>query len=281
MAVDAFEVLYSQETTMVYMRSKSFLKDRVYTKGMAKGYQFVFDLFGDRTSDVSTRGATGDIVYEQTSQSQVTLTMEQWHAGLAKNDFNIRACQGDQRRAMSEDVVARINRKIDSQIITAAVAGTLVSSSAGTMTVDYALKAMVNLMNGDAGGGMITGVITPAAWAYLVQQEQVSSDDYVDVSRFSDGTISEDGFTKMFDWNGARWIVHTGLPGITTSSATCLLFSQKAIGYGINDSATEHTAGYNPEHRRSWSLSSLMGGAKLLQNSGIIKLLHDDTGFTL
>lgn len=275
MAVDAFEVLYAQETEQVFMRSQSLLSDRVWTQGMPKGYQFVFDLFGDRTRTAVTRGATGDIPYQQTDQSQVTLTMEQWFAPLAKNQFNVVTSQGNQRRAMQEECVAVINRTKDQQIIDALVTGTLVSAAAGTMTVDYALKAMVNLMNTDAGNGMLTGLITPAAWAYLVQQEQVSSKDYVDTSK-----ILGPG-SKMFDWNGARWLVHTGLPGIPTASATCLIFNQKAIGYGMNSAETKHEAGYNAEQARSWALSTLIGGAKLLQNTGVIKLLHDDTGFTL
>lgn len=274
MAADADMVLYDQEMIQAFRRQKALLRDRVTTRGMVKGGSFVFDVYGSRTDTAVTRGATGDIPYAQTNQTQVTVTLEQWHAAKEKNGFNIFKSQGDQKRAMQEDVVGIANRKMDQQIIDALAAATTVNSVAQKATPDFCITAVVNLLNNDAAEGMVSGVITPSFWGNLVKAKEISSKDYVDTSMFPDRPT-------MFRWLGAEWLVHSGLTGVGTASATCFLFHKAAIGYGLDTAGIKNEADYESKHDRSWARSTFYGNAKLLQNTGIIKMLHDDTGHTI
>lgn len=274
MAADAFMVAYDVEMIQAYRRVKSFLKDRVTTRGIVQGNQFVFDVYGSAADTTVTRGATGDIPYAQTNQTQATLQMAQKHAAKEKNGFNIFSCQGDQRRAMQEDVVGIANRSIDAEIITELANATQVTSTTESMTVQFSMKAVVKLLQGDAYDGMVTGVITPAAFGYLMQNDQVSSKDFVDTSMFPNAP-------RVFRWAGAEWLVHSGLTGMGTSSETMYLFHRAGIGYGMDTAGMKNAADYEQKHDRSWARCSYYGGPKLLQNTGIVKILHDGSGIQL
>jgi hypothetical protein len=267
-------IAYDQEMIQVYRRTQALLKDRVTTRGVVQGNQFVFDVYGSRTDEASTRGASGDIVYGTTTQNQVTLQMQQWHAAKEKNSFNIFSSQGPQRQAMQEDVAGIINRKIDDLIIDAVVTGTVsANTSAEILSVDLAIHAEVILMNADVPTGSgVTGLLTPAAYGYLVQSEQVSSADYIDTKLFPDAP-------KMFKWAGIDWLVHTGLPGNATASESLYLFHKSAVGWGMDVEGMENMADYEKKHQRSWARSSFFGNAKLLQNSGVCKILHNGAGY--
>lgn len=277
MAADAFMVQYDMEFVQAYRRMKALLGDRVLRRGMVQGNQFVFDVYGNRTASAVTRGPTGDIPYSAPDQTQVTVTMEQWHAPLEKNGFNIFSSQGDQRRGMQEESACIINRKVDDQIIDAIVAGTTraANASAETLSVGLALKTIAGLMSADVPVGTgVTGLLTPAAWRYLVENDQVSSKDYVDTSMFADAPM-------MFKWCGVDWLVHTGLPGIGTASESLYVFHKNAVGYGMDTAGIKNEADFEKKHDRSWVRSTFYGNAKMLQTAGSIKILHDATGVAI
>lgn len=276
MAVDADMVLYDQEMVGAFQRKKSLLRPTCTTRGMNKGGSFVFDVYGDRTMTAVTRGATGDIPYGQTSQSQLTLTMEEWHAPLEKNGFNIFKAQGDQKRAMQDEVVYIANRKMDAQIITALETATVVNTTAVAATYDFVMAAIVNLAQNDAGEGTITAVITPAFFGHLGKIKEFTSADFTDNKMFSAKPME-----RTFKWCGIDWIIHTGLTGMGTAAETCFMYNSAAIGHALADGHPRHDADYEKKHDRSWARSTFFGGAKLLQNSGIIKLKHLGDGFVI
>lgn len=276
MATDADIVLYDSEMVGAFQRKKSLLRNTCTTRGMNKGGSFVFDVYGDRTDAAVTRGANGDIPYGQTTQSQLTLTMEEWHAPKEKNGFNIFKGQADQKRAMQEEVVYIANRKMDAQIITALETATVVNTTAVAATYDFVMAAIVNLANADAGEGRITGVITPAFFGHLGKVKEFSSAEFTDNKMFSAKPME-----RTFTWCGVDWIIHTGLTGIGTAAETCFLYNSAAIGHALADGHPRHSADYEEKHDRSWARSTFFGGAKLLQNSGVVKFKHDGSGFVI
>ncbi len=276
MATDAELALYDAEMVGAFQRKKSYLRETCTTRGMDKGGTFIFDVYGDRADTATTRGATGDIAYGTTTQNQVTLTMEEWHAAKEKNGFNIFKGQGDQKMAMQNEVVYIANRKMDAQIIAALEAATVVNTTAETATYDFVVKAIVNLAQNDAGEGTITGLITPAFYGYLGKLKEFTSVDYVD-NKFFSAKPAE----RKFMWMGVNWIVHTGLTGMGTAAETCLMYHSAAIGHALKTGHPQNLADYEAKHDRSWARSTFFGGAKLLQNSGIIKMRHDGSGFAI
>jgi hypothetical protein len=276
MATDADIALYDSEMVGAFQRKKSFLRETTTTRGTEKGGTFIFDVYGDRADTAVSRGANGDIPYAGTSQSQVTLTMEEWHAAKEKNNFNIFKGQADQKRTMQEEVVYIANRKMDAQIITALEAATTVNTVAVSATYDFVMAAIVNLAQNDAGEGKITAVITPAFFGNLGKIKEFSSADFVDSKMFSAKPME-----RKFMWCGIEWIIHTGLTGMGTAAETCFMYNSAAIGHALGNGTVKHEADYEAKHDRSWARSTFYGGGKLLQNSGVIKLSHLGTGFTI
>lgn len=269
MATDADLALYDTEMVGAFQRKKSFLRETCTTRGTEKGGTFIFDVYGDRATTAVTRGASGDIPYGQTTQSQLTLTMEEWHSTLEKNGFSIFKGQGQQRRWMQDEVVYAANRKMDAQIITALEAATVVNTVAVSATYDFVMSAIVNLANNDAGEGRITAVISPAFYGNLGKVKEFTSVEYGDGKMFSAKPME-----RRFVWCGIDWIIHTGITGLGTASETCFMYNSAAIGHALGNGTAKHLADDEPKHDRCWARSSFFGGAKLLQNSGVIKLKH-------
>jgi hypothetical protein len=120
--------------------------------------------------------------------------------------------------------------------------------------------------------GNISALITPAFYAYLMQTKEFTNIDYVNNKPFT-------GMLTMFRWANVNWIVHPNLPGKGTAAETCIMYHKDAIGHAINSGEIMTSIGYNEEQDYSFARTSAYMGAKLLQNSGVVLLNHDGSGF--
>ena len=105
--------------------------------------------------------------------------------------------------------------------------------------------------------------------------QQFASSDYVNMTPF-EGV----GKDRAFSWFGVNWIVDASLPGAGTASATCFMYSQNAIGHACDMDRVATHVGYDEKQDKSWARCSTYMGSKLLQNSGVIKMLHDDSALS-
>ena len=53
------------------------------------------------------------------------------------------------------------------------------------------------------------------------------------------------------------------------------MFHKDSIGHAIDLKGIQISSGYNEEHDYSFARTTFYGGAKLLQNSGVVKITHD------
>ena len=83
-----------------------------------------------------------------------------------------------------------------------------------------------------------------------------------------------------FNWYGVNWIVDAGLPGVGTASSSCFMYSRQAIGHACDNESVSTHVGYDEKNDKSWCRVSTYMGSKLLQNSGIVKMLHDDSALS-
>ena len=278
MAETAYQNQYRQEVVNAFERRESALRSCTTTEAVIKGSAAIFLVAGSGSATAVTRGVNGLIPARADDLTQNTCTLSEWHDLVRKTGFNIFASQGDQRRIMQETTMAVLNRKIDAQIITELETGTQdVSSTAQTMTLNAWMHAMAILGNADAGGGEVYAAITPAAWAYLAQVKEFASVDYVSVKPFDKGTNKQT--IARFRWMGIEAVVHTGLTGKGTSSAKCLFWNKAAIGHAADVGGMQTPVGYDQEQDYSYARASMYMGAKLLQNTGVVVLLHDDSGY--
>lgn len=278
MAETANQTLYKQELIKTFERRTAKLESRVVTDGIASGANYVFLVNGSGNRSAVTRGANGRIPAASNNDDQYTCAMAEWHDKPQSTRFNIFAGQaGAQRRAaMQVESVGVLNRKADDLVIAAAVAGNtqFAGLTAEPLSAQKALHAISVVLtnNVELSPNDVTGLLTPAAFAYLVQNDLVSSKDYVDQGPLPNMPL-------MFKWAGIMWMIHTALPGAGTSSETLYVFHRNAIGLAKDRANMNVSAGYNDEEDYYYARASMFMGAKLLQTSGICGIRHDGSAF--
>ncbi len=272
MADTAFVTRYRDEYVAAFERRQSLLRETVTVESEVRGNTAVFLVAGSGGATAVTRGVNGLIQARADDLTQNSCTLAEWHDLVRKTGFNVFASQGDQTRIMQETTMAVLNRKVDSLIITQLETGTNDTGAATTMSLALAAYALAILGNNDAGGANVYGMISPSAFAYLMQTKEFASADYVNVKPFA---ATNDAIQARFSWAGVEWIVHTGVTGKSTNAEKCIMWNKRAIGQGIDKSTLQTPIGRDEEQDYSWARASAYMGAKLLQNSGVVIINHD------
>ena len=277
MSETANQTLYRQELVKTFERRQSLLEPRVTTDGIASGSSYIFLVNGSGGASAVTRGVNGKIPSRANDDTQKTITMTEWHDKPQATRFNIFAGQAGARRraAMQEESIAVLNRKKDDLIITALGSATqYAGATATTLTIDKAMHAVAVILSDNAGltQNDVTGLLTPAALAYLMQVKEVTSKDYVEMGPLP-------GMPLMIRWAGITWMVHTALPGAGTSSETLFVFHRNSIGLARDVDNMNVSAGYNDEDDYYYARASMFMGSILLQSDGVCKIRHDGSAY--
>lgn len=276
MADTAFQTQYRQEFIHGFEDRMSVLRSTVVTEAVIKGNQAVFLVADSGSATAVTRGANGMIPARADNLNQLSCTLSEWHDLVRKTGFNVFASQGDQRRIMQETTMAVINRKVDSDIIAQLDTATNDTGAALKASLDLVTKAKVILGNNFVpieDEDDMFAVVTPAFMGYLEQIPEFASADYVEVKPMV-------GPSRRFRrWNGLNWITHARLTGTGTASEKCYMYHRNAIGSAVDKQGLQSPVGYDEEQDYSWARASGNFGSKLLQNQGIVQMLHDGSAY--
>lgn len=276
MADPTFVTTYREEQIATFEQRYSRLRVACVQHAQIKGNAAVFQVSGSGSATAVTRGSNGLIPYGVTDNTQNTCTLVERHAPFERTGFNIFATQGDMKAVMHNEAVGTLNRAIDQSIIDQLDTATTTTGTAVTASLSLILKARTLLGNNNVPieeEANMFGLITPSFDAYLQQVKEYASADYVDIKPLV-------GPPRPFKrWAGVNWIMHTGLTGIGTSSEKCYMFHKNAMGHAANMSDMDVRVGYDEKQDLSWARASLFHGAKLLQNSGIVQMLHDGSAY--
>lgn len=276
MGDSAFQTLFRQETIAGFEKRESLTRKTVVTQAEINGNQAKFLVADSGGATAVTRGLDGNIPTRPDNLNQYTATLTEWHDVPERTNFNIYASQGNGRMIMQQTCQSVINRKIDEDIHTALVAATLTWGSAATATLLLVTKALTILGNNFAlKDAPVFALITPAFRGYLMQLPSFTSADYVKAARFENVSMND-----AFSWYGVNWIVDGALPGVGTSSSTCFMYSQNAIGHACDSENLQTAVGYDDKNDKSWARCSTYMGSKLLQNAGVVKMLHNDSALS-
>lgn len=279
MAANAFQTQYRDEFIQGFEQRQSLLRMTTTTEANIKGNEAIFLVADSGGATAVTRGPNGLIPSRDDDLTQNTVTITEWHDLVRKNRFNIETGQSNQRAIMQETTMAVINRKIDNQVLVELATGTLTTGAAQTGSLSLAMKALTILGNNDVPyDGEICAVITPAFYAFLMQTKEFASVDYVKSKPFEDGI--EHMTYNMFYWANVKWIVHPNLTGAGTASESCFMYHKSAIGHAAAVNDMDSQVGYENEQDYSWARATIFMGAKLLQNSGIVEMVHDGSAYT-
>lgn len=276
MADSAFQAQYRQEFIHGFEKRVTLARRAVTTEVDVRGNTAYFLVADSGSATAVTRGVNGDIPTRPDNLSQPSATLQEWHDVPERTNFNIFASQGDGRRIMQETSMAVINRKIDSDIHSALSAGTVTASTVNTGAAAFLASIndmVVTLAEANAAEeDDLFALVTPAFMINLQSLEQFSSADYVRFNGYEN--VSKQ---RAASWNGVNWIRDTGCSGMAGATATCYMFSKRAIGHACDMERVMTEVGYDRKNDKSWARTSTYMGSKLLQNSGVIKITHDDT----
>lgn len=273
MADTAFQTQYRDEFISGFEQRQSLVRNTVTTEGEVKGNIITFLVADSGSATAVTRGVNGLIPYRADNLNQYSATLAEWHDGVKRNGFNVYASQGDARRIMQESTMGVLNRKVDSDIITALETGTQDTGVAQTMSLSLAMHAITILGNNSVPiDGNISALISPAAYAYLMQTKEFTNVDYINNKPFENNLTS-------FRWAGVNWIVHPNLTGKGTSAEKCIMYHKNAIGHGCNMETITTVAGYDEQQDYSYARATAYMGSALLQTTGVVIMNHDGSGF--
>jgi hypothetical protein len=276
MASSAAMTRYRDETVSAFEARVALLRATVTTEHMLNGNVATFLVAGSGGATPVTRGLDGRIPGRNNSLTQNACTLVEWHDKPTYTGFNAFESQGDARRISQDGCVAVMNRKIDDDILGSAGFGaaTLGDSSASTADLNWILGHQAELGENDVDIGEMDKVfcaLTPKAFAYLMQVKEFASGEYVEIKPFAGPA------RKFYNWAGINFIRSTRLSGMGTSSATCFMWHRDAIGHAIANGHPEVVPGYNAEDDYEFVRCTGFFGTKLLQNTGVRKMLHNDT----
>lgn len=275
MPIEAAVVQYKKDFVPAFEQKVSLLKLTTTKESVLNGNQATFLVSGSASDTAVTRGTNGLIPYNNPTNSQLTATLAEKHAPYELTGFNVFASQGDQIKVMRNESIAVINRDIDLTLL-AELANATQDFGSGTASLATVLGAQAILGNGDVAiedEDNMFAIISPAFRGYLMQTTEFASGDYVEVKPFGGPA------RRMFRWNGVNWIVSSRVTGLGTSAEICYMFHRNAIGYAVNVGEERVYAGYDEKQDLSWSRATVYHGAKILQNTGIVKITHDGSAF--
>lgn len=275
MADTAFKTMYRDEYIAAFEQKQSLLRLTATTEAMMSGNTAVFLVAGTNGDEAKTRGVDGKIPTNSDDLNQFTAQMVEWHDKRQRSNFNIFSSQGDGRRIMQENSIKVINRKVDSDILSALSAATTTASGIGSVAEIAKIQTILgnNEVDVEDEDNMFA-VISPAFRGYLMQATEFSSGDYVDIKPFVGAA------RRVWRWMGFNWITHPNVSGVGTTAETCYFYHKDAIGHAVNSGEMKVEADYNSEDDYYWSRASIFMGSKLLQNSGVVKFTHDGSALS-
>lgn len=276
MADTAFQTQYREQFIDGFELRQSLLRSAVTTEAMIKGNTATFLIADSGGATAVTRGVNGLIPARADSLTQTSATLAEWHDLVRKTGFNVFASQGDQVRIMQETTMGVLNRKIDSDIIAQLDTATNDTGAAVVASVNLVVKAQTILGIAEVpveDEDNMFALISPAFRGYLMQTTEFSSGDYVEMKPFN-GPVR-----RFWRWMGVNWIMHPNVTGVGTSSEKCYMFHRSAIGHAVDRNGLQTPVGYDGEQDYSWARASGFFGSKLLQNGGVVQMLHDGSGY--
>jgi len=271
-------VKYRREFISAFNVGVTFLKDRATAESMDMGRSAVFDIaaVGGR---MQTRSIDGRIPRTTVADTQVTCTLSEYVKKFEVTDFESFTSQSDERAKMNRRITETVNQELDYNIMTElANASTSFSATAAPITLDTATRVIATLAaNGVAiNPNDVTFLVSPFLEAKLQNIAGYASQDYVSVRPLETGGNQYTGSVQMKRWLNVSWIVHPNLPNVGTASCACYIWHRQALGVAVPSNQIRYSAGYDDQDHYHYASATLKAGTKILQNTGILKFLHND-----
>lgn len=271
-------VKYRREFIAAFNTSVSLLNDRFTPESMDMGRSAVFDVtaVGGR---MQTRSIDGRIPRTNVSDTQVTCTLSEFVKKFEVTDFEAFTSQSNERAKMNHRIMESVNQEHDYTILTElANASTSYSATAAPITLDTATKVIATLSANQVpiNPADVTWIISPFMEAKLQNIAGYTNSLYTNSKPLVDGGNTFENQRKVKSWLNVSWVVHPNLSGVGSASCTSYLVHRRALGVAVPTNQTRYSAGYDDQDHYHYASATLKMGAKILQNTGILKFIHND-----
>jgi len=284
---NSFIKQYESDVHHVFQREGGYLRHTVRMKTGVVGTSTTFQKVGKGVA--TTKARHGVVTPMNQDHTPITCTIEDFYAPDYVDKLDEAKTNIDERNVIAKGGAWAIGRKVDEQITTVLdtttqTAITITVTSRAAIRASFAEFVEAAWDNDVPNDGMVFGLLTPRAWSQLSLLDEFSSADFVS----ADGRPYQTGMPtggKFRDWNGVKWMMHTGLPGKGGASAKCFVYHKMAVGY-----ATGAHANNNAENdairadiwwdgsRQSHLITHCMsGGGCLIDDTGVIEGAINDT----
>jgi len=271
-------IKYRGEFIKSFNTGISLIKDWCTPESMSMGASCVFDVaaVGGR---MQNRSIDGRIPRTNVSDTQVTCNLQEFVKKFEVTDFEAFTSQSNEREKMHHRIMESYNQELDYNIMTElANATTSYSASAAPITLDSATRTIATLAANQVpiNPSDVIWLVSPFMEAKLQNIAGYASQDYVSGRPLETGGNQFQNQVMVKRWLNVSWVVHPNLPGVGSSSCTTYLWHKRGLGCAAPDKQMKYSAGYSEEDHYNFCSATLKAGTKILQNSGIMKFLHND-----
>ena len=287
---NAFITQYERDVHDVFQRDGSVLKPTVRYKSDVVGSVATFQKIG--TGVATTKARHGTITPMNQTHTAISTTLADFYAGDWVDKLDEAKINIDERMAIARGGAKALGRKVDSQIFT-----TLDSTSQSTVTIAVGTSAAVRngllgmikaLIANDAyDPGNMYGVMSPTLWAMASTISEFASSDYVG----TDGMPYKGGAAvgNYKRWAQVLWTVHSGNPGVATSTSKVFLWNKTAVGYAAGKTPAnlagtmsgETSIGaditWHGDRAAHFVNHAMSGNSVMIDDGGVIEGNVDDT----
>jgi hypothetical protein len=263
----AFIKQFEAEVHMAYQRMGSKLKDTVRQINNVTGSQARFQKVGTGSAVSKSRHAM--IPTMEVAHTTVDVTLADFYAADYVDSLDELKTNIDERQVLAQSASAALGRKTDQLIIDVLNAGSnsnnIVHGSAA-LTLAKALTVYEEFGSADIpDDGQRFFIVSPAAWADLLQIDQFSRAEYV-----GEADLPFAGGLTAKRWLGFMFFTHSGLT-LTGSSRDCHAYHKSAVGLATGaDIRTE--INYIPEKVSNLITSYMSMAAVMIDNLGAIEV---------
>lgn len=262
---------FEAEVHLAFQQTGTKLRSTVRTKNDVKGSSTTFQKVGKGTA--STKARHGLVPVMNLDHTPVECVLSDFYAGDWVDELDELKTNVDERRVVASAGAYALGRKSDELIISELNQATSsVAMNKEGLTKAKILSALEILNNNDVpDDGQRFAVVGVHQWNELLNMKEFSHADYVgDSYPLLKGTESR-------KWMGINWIMHNALPfDANDSSRVCFIYHKNAIGHASGcDVKTDIT--WHGERAAHFISNCMSQGAKLIDNSGIVKIICKDT----
>jgi hypothetical protein len=273
-------IKYRSEFIRSFNQTVSLLSDRCTDESMSQGVSAVFDVT-DLGGDLGERGVDGNLPRLTSTDAQVTATLKEYGGYFEITNFDAFTSQSDERAKMNAKIMARTNRRMDKALIAELDNATTNWNGGAAVVMTPAIAtAIITSLEQNAvpvNPQDVTVVATPKVRHQLMKAAAYASSDYVTAKPYTGDAAIFANERKIKSWLDVGWIFSPILPGMGTATAKCYIFHRNAIGCAKPTEQFRYAAGYEEKHHKHFASVSAKMAFKILQQGGVIEIIHDDT----